>query len=146
MTGDRLGSARGYTMVELLVVILIISILAAITTPLFIRQVQKGYEAQARSALRNVALLAEAYALDNDGSYRELDDEDAGVALADYGFRQPPWASKPPSRDGYLRFDDTTHTFFCIEVLHEHLHLDNPWRRATYSSTDSGPQADPDEC
>ena len=56
----------GFTLIELLVVIIIIGILAAIAIPVFLNQRQKGYDAQTKSDLRNVATLEETYFTDND--------------------------------------------------------------------------------
>ena len=52
---------EGFTLIELLVVIIIIGILAAIAIPVFLNQRQKGYEAQARADLRNIATAEETY-------------------------------------------------------------------------------------
>ena len=56
---------EGFTLIELLVVIIIIGILAAIAIPVFLNQRQKGYDAQAKSDLRNLATLEETYLTDN---------------------------------------------------------------------------------
>src|SRR4051794_1098593 len=59
----------GFTLIELLVVILIIAILAAIAIPVFLKQRQKGWAAQAQSAVKNMATAEESYATGNGGSY-----------------------------------------------------------------------------
>ena len=59
---------EGFTLIELLVVIIIIGILAAIAIPVFLNQRNKGYDAQAKSDLRNLANFEEVYLTDA-GSY-----------------------------------------------------------------------------
>ncbi len=56
----------GFTLIELLVVIIIIGILAAIAIPVFLNQRKKGYDAQAKSDLRNMATAEETYLTDFD--------------------------------------------------------------------------------
>jgi type IV pilus assembly protein PilA len=51
----------GFTLIELLVVIIIIGVLSAIAIPVFLSQRGKGYDAQAKSDLRNMALAEETY-------------------------------------------------------------------------------------
>jgi len=59
---------QGFTLIELLVVIIIIGILAAIAIPVFLNQRQKGWDAQAKSDLKNMATAQETYLTDT-GSY-----------------------------------------------------------------------------
>ena len=59
----------GFTLIELLVVIIIIGILAAIAIPTFLNQRKKGYDAQAKSDLRNVATIEETFFTDNNYYY-----------------------------------------------------------------------------
>ena len=54
----------GFTLVELLVVILIIGILAGIALPVFLNQRQHGYDAAAKSDMRNLAGFEEIYLSD----------------------------------------------------------------------------------
>jgi type IV pilus assembly protein PilA len=60
-----------FTLIELLVVIIIIGILAAIAVPVFLNQRQKGYDAAAKSDLRNLAGFEEIY-LSDTNSYGSL--------------------------------------------------------------------------
>jgi len=57
---------KGFTLIELLVVIAIIGILAAIAIPQFAEYRARGFDARARSDLRNVATAEEAYFVDNE--------------------------------------------------------------------------------
>ena len=54
----------GFTLIELLVVIIIIGILAAIAIPTFLNQRKKGWEASAKSALKNASTAQESYFTD----------------------------------------------------------------------------------
>jgi type IV pilus assembly protein PilA len=62
----------GFTLIELLVVIIIIGILAAIAIPVFLNQRKKGYDAQAKSDLRNMATAEETYLTDNPTGYTSV--------------------------------------------------------------------------
>ena len=57
---------KGFTLIELLVVIAIIGILAAIAIPQFAAYRARGFDARAKSDLRNVATAEEAYFADNE--------------------------------------------------------------------------------
>jgi type IV pilus assembly protein PilA len=59
-------SQKGFTLIELLVVVAIIGILAAIAIPQFAEYRQRGFDARAKSDLRNVATAEEAYFVDNE--------------------------------------------------------------------------------
>ena len=66
------SSEAGFSLVELLVVILIIGLLAAIAIPRFINQQNKARSAEAQTAIRTAALAMETYSQDK-GSYAGAD-------------------------------------------------------------------------
>jgi type IV pilus assembly protein PilA len=59
----------GFTLVELLVVMLILGLLAAIAIPSFFNQRDKARDADAKELVRTAQTAMETYATDNQGSY-----------------------------------------------------------------------------
>jgi type IV pilus assembly protein PilA len=66
---SRLGGDSGFTLVELLVVMLILGILATMAIVAFLNQENKATDAQARTNVRTLQTAMEACATDNGGSY-----------------------------------------------------------------------------
>lgn len=65
----RFSSRKGFTLIELMIVIAIIAILAAILVPNFIRARAQGQLTSCKSNLKNIGTALEMYATDNLGRY-----------------------------------------------------------------------------
>jgi type IV pilus assembly protein PilA len=66
---NRIGGEDGYTLLEVLVVVLIIGILATIAIPSFLNQTTKAAGASAKELAHTAQIAAETYATDHNGSY-----------------------------------------------------------------------------
>ena len=69
MTSQKKGKKAGFTLIELMIVIAIIAILAAILVPNFIRARAQGLLTSCKSNLKNSATALEMYSTDNAGRY-----------------------------------------------------------------------------
>jgi type IV pilus assembly protein PilA len=76
----------GFTLVELLVVMLILGLLAAIAIPSFFNQRDKARDADAKSSARTAQTAIETYATDNGGAYTGAT---AGTATDDLNVIEP---------------------------------------------------------
>jgi type IV pilus assembly protein PilA len=61
----RKEGQKGFTLIELMIVIAIIGILAAIAIPQFVSYRQKGYNTQAKGELKSFYTACQAYFADN---------------------------------------------------------------------------------
>lgn len=83
MTKGSAADQRGFTLIELAVVVLVVGILVGIGLPLYLRQADQARDTETKATLRNALLIEELYHLDN-GVYtqnrRQLEDFDNSIS------------------------------------------------------------------
>jgi type IV pilus assembly protein PilA len=82
-----IGREDGFSLIELLVVVLIIGVLAAIAIPSFVGQKDKATDAQAKELARTAQTAAEAIGTDHNGHYdnvtvKELKQDEPSIPVA----------------------------------------------------------------
>ena len=81
MRRPDLKGRKGFTLIELMIVIAIIGILAAIAVPNFLKYRQKGYDSAAMADIKNAYSTSQAYFADYPAGTVTL------PTLQNYGFR-----------------------------------------------------------
>jgi prepilin-type N-terminal cleavage/methylation domain-containing protein len=123
-----LRTQKGFTLIELMIVVVIIGILAAIAIPNFIAMQNRAKEGSTKANMHTVQLAAEDYGVQNDGVYAAtMDGAHIGDLLpanfqnpfsttaADWenrgGFTVPPTAAAP----GLVSYADSATTQYNIK-------------------------------
>lgn len=75
-----MNNAKGFTLIELMIVVVIVAILAAVAIPSYQNSIQKTRRSDAKEALTRIAAMQERYFFTNN-SYGKLTDLGLGGAL-----------------------------------------------------------------
>jgi len=114
----------GFSLIEVLVVIVIVSILASISIPVFFKQREKAWQAATESALKNAATALNSAAIDRNGSYN-------GITIPQLVANE---GLKYDERDIQLAVAGANQGAYCLSATHE------TWARTMYfDSAESRP-------
>jgi prepilin-type N-terminal cleavage/methylation domain-containing protein len=90
-----MGRQRGFTMIELLIVMVVLAILTAIGLPMFLGQRDKAKDAHTRSGVHTIEVGITSYAVDHGSVYPAAVDSKADLVDLDGAPYVDPWPENP---------------------------------------------------
>ena len=87
MKMNKMKSEKGFTLIELMIVVAIIGILAAIAIPQFAAYRERGYIAAMKADVNNVRTAEEAYFVDNNAYVAAIVTDTTGDTLSNFGIK-----------------------------------------------------------
>ena len=92
MLGKVLKSKKGFTLIELMIVVVIIGILAAMAIPVFMQATSKSKQSEARAILKQIYIMEEAYRQENETYVCDGEEVSAGENFGTIGVEIMPSA------------------------------------------------------
>ena len=125
-------NSKGFTLIELMIVVVIIGILAAIAIPNFIAMQNRAKEGSTKANMHTVQLAAEDYGVQNDGVYAAVmsvgtaasnfnlpgtfkNPFDGGTGSGDAWEDRPTFAAPPSTVSGIASYADSATTSYNIK-------------------------------